>query len=115
MRARLSASELPINANHLERGLRVLPLGRKNWLFCWTEVRAEAVETVHSLIPTCRLQGIDPRAYLQDVLQRVSVQTSSRVGELAPRRRKDLFAGARMKSGLGTGVECRARDQPKGT
>ena len=52
------------------------------------------------------------RAYLEDVLQRVSVHPSSRVEEPAPRRWKDLFAGDPMVSNLGTGVECRASDLP---
>ena len=29
-----------IDTNHLERALRVIPMGRKNWLFCWTELGA---------------------------------------------------------------------------
>ena len=62
----LSDPDVPIDTNHLERGLRVLPLGRKNWLFCWTEVGAEAVGTVQSPVATCRLRGVDPRAYLED-------------------------------------------------
>ena len=108
----LSDPDVPIDTNHLERGLRVLPLGRKNWLFCWTEVGAEAVGTVQSLIATCRLQGVDPRAYLEDVLQRISVHPSSRVEELTPRRWKDLFADDPMTSDLGTGVRCRASELP---
>ncbi|MDE0305253.1 MAG: transposase, partial [Albidovulum sp.] len=115
LEAWLSDPEVPIDTNHLERGLRVLPLGRKNWLFCWTEVGAEAVGIVQSPVATCRLQGVDPRAYLEDVLQRVSVHPSSRVQELTPRLWKDLFAGDPMKSDLGTGVECRASDPPNGT
>ena len=110
LEAWLSDPEVPIDTNHLERGLRVLPLGRKNWLFCWTEVGAEAVGTVQSLIATCRLQGVDPRAYLEDVLQRVSVHPSRRVEDLTPRRWKDLFADDPMASDLGTGVQCRASD-----
>ena len=62
----LSDPDVPIDTNHLERGLRVLPLGRKNWLFCWTEVGAEAVGTVQSPVATCRLQGVDPRACPED-------------------------------------------------
>ena len=115
LEAWLSDPEVPIDANHLERGLRVLPLGRKNWLFCWTEVGAEAVGIVQSPVATCRLQGVDPRACLEDVLRRVSVHPSSRVQEPAPRLWKDLFAGDPMKSDLGTGVECRASDPPNGT
>ncbi|MDE0306335.1 MAG: hypothetical protein OXI87_15875 [Albidovulum sp.] len=96
----------------MERGLRVLPLGRKNWLFSRTEVGAKAVGIVQSPVATSRLRGVDPRACLEDLLQRVSVHPSSRVHEPAPRRWKDLFAGDPMKSDLGTGIECRASDPP---
>lgn len=34
----LTDPQVPVDTNHLERGLRPIPLGRKNWLFCWTEV-----------------------------------------------------------------------------
>ena len=112
LEAHLSDPEVPIDANHLERGLRALPLGRKNWLFCRAEVGAEAVGIAQSPVATCRLQGIDPRAYLEDALRRVSVHPSSRVAELTPRRWKDLFADNPMKSDLGTGVECCAADLP---
>ena len=66
LEAWLSDPDVPIDTSHLERGLRVLPLGRKNWLFCWTEVGAEAVGIVQSPVATCRLQGVDPRSYLED-------------------------------------------------
>ena len=112
LEAWLSDTEVPIDTNHPERGLLVLPLGRKNWLFCWTEVGAVAVGIVQSPVATCRLQGVDPRACLEDVLRRVSVHPSSRVGEPAPRRWKDLFAGDPVESDLGTGVEYRASDPP---
>ncbi len=56
----LSDPAVPIDTNHLERALRPIPMGRKNWLFCWTEVGAEHVGKIQSLIVTCRLQGINP-------------------------------------------------------
>ncbi|MDE0305266.1 MAG: hypothetical protein OXI87_10330 [Albidovulum sp.] len=77
-------------------------------LFCWTEVGAEAVGIVLSLIAPCRLQGVDPRSQLEHVLQRDSARPSPRVEEPAPRRWMDLYAGDLMKSALGTSVECRA-------
>jgi transposase len=41
----LSDPDVPIDTNHLERALRPIPMGRKNWMFCWSEVGAEAVAT----------------------------------------------------------------------
>ena len=51
------------HTNHLERALRAIPMGRKNWLFCWTELGAKQVGILQSLIVTCRLHGIDPYTY----------------------------------------------------
>ena len=51
----LTDPDVPIDTNHLERALRVIPMGRKSWLFCWTELGAKQVGIIQSLIVTCRL------------------------------------------------------------
>ena len=96
----LSDPDVPIDTNHLERTLRVIPMGRKAWLFCWTEIGAELVGIIQSLLTTCRLQGVDPYTYLVDVLQRVADHPASRVEELTPRRWKELFADDPIRSDL---------------
>jgi len=98
----LSDPDLPLDTNHLERGLRVIPMGRKNWNFCWTELGAEHVGIMQSLIVTCRLHGIDPYTYLIDVLQRVAIHPAARVEELIPRRWKQHFADHPLRSALHT-------------
>ena len=89
---------VPIDTNHLERRLRAIPMGRKNWLFCWTEVGAKQVGIIQSLLVTCRLHGIDPYTYLVDVLQRVGQHPASRVEELTPRLWKERFAANPLRS-----------------
>ena len=96
----LTDPDVPIDTNHLERALRVIPMGRKNWLFCWTELGAKQVGIIHSLIATCRLHQIDPYDYLVDVLQRVGQQPAQRVRELTPRCWKQLFAADPLRSPL---------------
>lgn len=91
---------VPIDTNHLERGLRPIPMGRRNWLFCWSEVGAAHVATIQTLLVTCRLQGVDPYTYLVDVLQRVGMHPAARVEELTPRRWKALFAAAPLRSDI---------------
>jgi hypothetical protein len=88
----LTDPDVPLDTNHLERALRVVPMGRKNWNFCWTELGAKQVGIVQSLIVTCRLHGIDVYTYLVDVLQRVGQHPASRVAELTPRLWKRHFA-----------------------
>jgi transposase len=90
--------DVPIDTNHLERALRVIPMGRKSWLFCWTELGAKHVGIIQSLIVTCRLHGVDPYTYLIDVLQRVGQLPASRVAELTPRLWKTLFADNPLRS-----------------
>ncbi|MBK7249899.1 MAG: IS66 family transposase [Gammaproteobacteria bacterium] len=96
----LTDPDVPIDTNHLERALRPIPLGKKNWLFCWTELGAKHVGIIQSLIVTCRLQKIDPYTYLVDVLQRVGEHPASRVEELTPRRWKALFADKPLRSDI---------------
>jgi transposase len=96
----LTDADVPIDTNHLERILRAIPMGRKNWNFCWTELGARHVGIVQSLIATCRLHGIDVYTYLVDVLQRVSQHPAARVHELTPRLWKSHFAAQPLRSDL---------------
>ena len=96
----LTDPDVPIDTNHLERALRAIPMGRRNWLFTWTELGAEHVGIAQSLIVTCRLHGVDPYTYLVDVLQRVSAHPATRVAELTPRLWKQHFAAQPLRSDL---------------
>ena len=96
----LGDADVPIDTNHLERTLRPIPMGRKSWLFCWTELGAERVGQAQSLITTCVLQGVDPYTYLVDVLQRVATHPAAHVVELTPRMWKERFADDPIRSAL---------------
>lgn len=91
LRVFLANPDVPMDTNHLERGLRCIPMGRKNWNFCWTEVGAEHVGIIQSLITTCKLQGVNVTTYLIDVLQRIAHHPNSKIEELTPRMWKTLF------------------------
>jgi len=97
---RILDPDVPIDTNHLERALRVVPMGRKSWLFCWTELGAKHVGIIQSLIVTCRLHGIDAYTYLVDVLQRISEHPANRVAELIPRQWKHHFAANPLRSDI---------------
>jgi transposase len=94
----LEYPDVPIDTNHLEREIRPIALGRKNWLFCWTEIGAQYVGVFQSLLTTCRLQGIEPYTYLVDVLQRVERHPASDVAALTPRLWKERFATDPLRS-----------------
>ena len=107
LRAFLEDPAVSPDANHLERGLRTIPTGRRNWLFAWTELGARRVGVIQSLLVTCKLQGVDPYPYLVDVPQRVGQHPAKRAVELTPRVWKTLFADRPLRSDLD-----RSRDPP---
>lgn len=100
LRLFLADPEIPIDTSEIERALRVIPMGRKNWLFCWTEVGAKYVGIFQSLIVTCKMHGIDPHTYLTDVLQRVADHPQSQVHQLTPGQWKTRFAADPLRSDL---------------
>ncbi|MFC1783639.1 IS66 family transposase, partial [Planctomycetota bacterium] len=75
---------LSIDNNLSERTLRMVVIGRKNWLFAGHDNGAKRAAIIYSLIASCKLCQIDPFAYLQDVLERVSTHPASRIKELTP-------------------------------
>jgi len=100
LRVFLEDPDVPIDTNHLERQVRPIAMGRRAWLFCWTEVGAQCVGVIHSLLATCRLQGVNPRTYLVDVLQRVETHPARDVHLLTPRLWKQHFADQPLQSDL---------------
>lgn len=100
LRVFLSDPDVPLDTNDLERALRPIPMGRKNWLFCWTEIGAEYVGHIQSLLVTCKLHGVEPYTYLVDVLQRVDSHPAEDVHLLTPRLWKEQFADNPLRSEL---------------
>lgn len=96
----LADAAVPIDTNHLERGIRPIAMGRRAWTFCWTELGAEHVGVIQSLVSTCRLHKIDPYTYLVDVLQRVGTHPAKEVIELTPRVWKRRFGDDPLRSDL---------------
>lgn len=82
----LADGRLEIDNSAAERALRGVALGRKNWLFAGSDRGGESAAIVLSLIETCRLNRIDPFAYLRDVLGRLNDYPAKRIDELLPHR-----------------------------
>jgi transposase len=59
---------LPIDNNPAENALRPWAIGRKNWLFFGSEAGGERAAVLATLIENCRMQGLDPDAYLREVV-----------------------------------------------
>lgn len=107
----LQDPDVQLDTNHLERALRPIPMGRKNWLFCWTELGAEHVGIIQSLITTCKLHDVNPYTYLVDVLQRISAHPASQVGDLTPRLWKTRYADKPLRSWIDVRHPDRAHEQ----
>jgi transposase len=75
---------LEIDNNAAERALRAVALGRKNYLFAGSDSGGERAAALYSLIGTAKLNGLDPEAYLREVLQRIADHPINRVQELLP-------------------------------
>lgn len=68
--------------NAAERALRGVALGRKAWMFAGSDRGGERAAAMYSLIITAKLNGVDPRAWLADVLARIADHPASRLREL---------------------------------
>jgi hypothetical protein len=73
-----------ISNNAAERAIRPLTLGRKNWLFAGSDAGGHRAAALYSLIETAKLNGIEPRAYLTTVLDRIADHPINRIDDLLP-------------------------------
>ncbi|KXF76499.1 transposase [Paramesorhizobium deserti] len=80
----LDDGTIEIDNNAAERAIRPIALGRKNWLFAGSDKGGERAAAILSLIETAKLNGLDPEAYLRDVLARIADHPINRIGELLP-------------------------------
>jgi transposase len=75
---------LELDNNAAERSLRAVTLGRKNYLFAGSDSGGERAAVIYSLIGTAKLNGLDPEAYLREVLNRIGDHPINRIEELLP-------------------------------
>ncbi len=70
--------------NAAERAVRGIAVGRRNWTFCGSDTGGERAAVIFTLIETAKLCGIDPKAWLADVLARIADHPASRIHDRLP-------------------------------
>lgn len=88
---------LEIDNNRSERGMRPLAIGRKNYLFVGSEFGGESAAVIYSLLATCQQHGVNPLAYLRDVLARLPNHLNSKIDELLPYNWKPMTEEASLE------------------
>ena len=84
---------LDIDNNISERALRMVVIGRKNYMFAGSEAGAWRAAIIYSLVASCKVNGIDPFAYFRDVLEKVSTHPADKIDELLPSNWKPPKSG----------------------
>jgi len=80
----LEDGRVAIDNNAAERALRPIGIGRKNWLFAGADTGAETLARAMTIIETAKLNGLNPQAYLADILDRIHDHKINRLDELLP-------------------------------
>jgi transposase len=80
----LGDGRVAIDNNPAERALRPVAIGRKNWLFAGSDAGGATLADAMTLVETAKLCGLDPEAYLADVLARINDHLITRLDELLP-------------------------------
>src|ERR1700730_9954586 len=80
----LDDGRICLSNNAVERALRGIALGRRAWLFAGSDRGGERAAAMYTLIGTAKLNGVDPQAWLADVLRRIADHPASRLHELLP-------------------------------
>ena len=83
-RSYLDNGFLELDNNTCERAVKPVAIGRKNWMFAGSERGGKAMAIAFTLIETAKLNGVDPQAWLTDVLSRIADHKINRVDELLP-------------------------------
>jgi hypothetical protein len=86
LRPYLDHGFLELDNNSAERSMKPVALGRENYLFVGSQGGGKSAAIAYSLIETAKLNGVDPQAWLTDVLERIADHKITRLDELLPWR-----------------------------
>jgi transposase len=80
----LDDGRICLSNNAAERALRGIAVGRRNWTFAGSDSGGRRAAAIYTLVETAKLNDVDPRAWLADVLARIADHPMSRIAELLP-------------------------------
>ena len=95
----LEVAQAEIDNNSIEHALRGVVLGRRNWLHVGQETGGQRAANLFSLMITCKRLGVEPYAYLHDVLRRLPSHPNKDIWQLTPRGWKQTFGSEPRPSG----------------
>ena len=88
----LDDGRICMSNNAAERAVRGIAVGRRNWTFCGSDTGGSRAAAIYTLIETCKLNSVDPRAWLADILARIADHPAKRITELLPWRWRAVTA-----------------------
>ena len=80
----LDDGRLCMSNNAAERAVRCIAVGRKNWTFAGSDEGGHRAGAIYTLIETAKMTGLDPEAYLRDVIGRIAAHPINRIDQLLP-------------------------------
>lgn len=80
----LADGRVEIDNNLVENAIRPTAIGKKNWLFVGDAEAGQRSAIIYTVIESCRRRGLDPYAYLKDVLTRLPHMTNRQIPEVTP-------------------------------
>ncbi len=83
-RNRMEDGDLSIDNNLSERTVKIVALGRKNWLFVASETGGRRAAILFSLVASCKANQVEPFAYLRDLFERLPAHPADQLDDLLP-------------------------------
>ena len=80
----LEDGRVAIDNNVAERAVKPVVIGRKNWMFAGSDAGGETLANAMTIIESAKMSGLNPEAYLADVLARINDHMNPKLGELLP-------------------------------
>jgi transposase len=80
----VSDGRLEMSNNAAERAMRPPVLGRKNYLFCGSDAGGQRAACIYTIVESAKMNGVDPQAYLTDILGRIADHPINKIDALLP-------------------------------